>query len=59
MSSERRCCLCAGKVIQRTITLPTGEKLLTCPMHSRLDEAIIVRAWEATAKTKAKAGKAT
>lgn len=47
MSNGRRCCLCASRIIARTIALPTGEKLLVCPMHNAVDDAVIVRAYEA------------
>ena len=47
VKAPRRCCLCASKIISRTITLPSGEKLLVCPMHNQVADDVIVRAYEA------------
>ena len=51
MPNDRKCCLCASKIISRTITLPTGEKLLVCPMHNQVADDVIVRAYEAGQRT--------
>ncbi|HEX6814893.1 MAG TPA: hypothetical protein VF102_04420 [Gemmatimonadaceae bacterium] len=51
MTEKRRCCLCASKIIARTIALPTGEKLLVCPMHNAVTDDVILRAYEAGQRT--------